>query len=310
MPRSIDALTRALIDYAGLFPPAKLDMPAAVENYARDSVSPHSDMLARFICPASRLEQLSETAAPLMPGTFATSGYREYADYASPWRVSVVADLPIEETLDTIDAFNEHHADEAQGLARADTIEAKVSNPNQIDPIIDEAPEDIAIFIEIPLDQDPRGFVAALAGDEAAAKIRCGGVTPDAIPAPEAIADFLLAAASAAVPFKATAGLHHPVRAEHPLTYAPDAPRAVMHGFLNLFLAAALARAGETRQTLLDLLNETNPEAFAFDEEHAAWRDRRLNADQLAETRARFALSYGSCSFDEPIADLKALRWL
>src|SRR5262249_55389421 len=94
------------------------------------------------------------------------------------------------------------------------------------------------------------------------AKVRTGGVKPEAIPPVAEAADFIRAVASRRLAFKATAGLHHPIRAEYPLTYAPDAPRAVMHGFLNLFMAASFAWHGES--DIEPLLAETNPTAFRF----------------------------------------------
>jgi hypothetical protein len=136
------------------------------------------------------------------------------------------------------------------------------------------------------------------------AKLRTGGLTPEAIPAVADVAAYVLACAERRLPFKATAGLHHPVRAPHPLTYAADSPRAVMHGFLNVFLAAALAWHGD--RDIEPVLAETDPAAFRFDEK-AHWRDRSLDADQVREARRHFAHSFGSCSFEEPVRDLEAL---
>lgn len=310
MVRSIEALTRGLIDYAGLFPPAQLDMAPAVERYARYLHRPEASMLGRFICPASRLDELSEAAAALMPGTFATSGYREYADTTEPWRVSVVADLGLAKSLDAMDAFGARHSEEDAGLARADTVELRSPKPSEIDAAIDEIPDDVAGFFEIPWEGETRGYAAALAGDECFAKIRCGGVTADAFPSVEQIAEFLVTASQARVAFKATAGLHHPVRAEYALTYEDGAPRGVMHGFVNVFLAAAFAKAGAGREALVDVLSETDPAAFRFTDDHAAWKDHTIATDDLADARSRFALSYGSCSFEEPIDDLRGLGWL
>src|SRR6185503_6096765 len=116
----------------------------------------------------------------------------------------------------------------------------KVSRPDEIDDRLDQLPEDLFPFVEFPAEVvnggDARGFIAALAGHSAAAKVRTGGVTPEAFPAPGKLAEFISACHGAGVPFKATAGLHHPVRAEYPLTYEPGCPRGVMHGFLNVFL--------------------------------------------------------------------------
>jgi hypothetical protein len=139
------------------------------------------------------------------------------------------------------------------------------------------------------------------------AKLRTGGVTPDAIPPIESVADFIRTCAELRVPFKATAGLHHPVRAPHLLTYAADAPRAVMHGFLNVFMAAALAWHGD--RDLEPVLAETDPAAFRFDD-CTHWRDRSLTADQVRDARTYFAHAFGSCSFDEPVDGLKELELL
>jgi hypothetical protein len=142
------------------------------------------------------------------------------------------------------------------------------------------------------------------------AKLRTGGLTPEAIPAADDLANFLATAAERRLPFKATAGLHHPVRSLRALTYAPDSPRAMMHGFLNLFVAAAFAWYGAEREVLLEALNETEADAFSFGAKSLEWRGRKLSAEQIADTRHNFAHSFGSCSFEEPISDLRALGLL
>jgi hypothetical protein len=139
------------------------------------------------------------------------------------------------------------------------------------------------------------------------AKLRTGGVKPEAIPAVADVAAFIVACADRRLPFKATAGLHHPARAAHPLTYEPDSPRAVMHGFLNVFLAAAFAWHED--RDIEPVLAETDPAAFRFDD-RARWRDRSLDAEQVRDARRHFAHSFGSCSFDEPVRDLEALGLL
>ena len=136
------------------------------------------------------------------------------------------------------------------------------------------------------------------------AKIRTGGITADAFPAIGDLAGFLRACRDKGVAFKATAGLHHPLRCVKPLTYEPGAPTGTMHGFLNVFLAAALLEHAEA------ILGETDPGAFAFDDEGASWRGHRVTTGALRTMRRDFATSFGSCSFEEPIGDLRALGWL
>lgn len=157
-----------------------------------------------------------------------------------------------------------------------------------------------ATFIEVT----DVGLIPELAKHGLSAKIRTGGVTPDAIPHPDRVATFIRVCAMNAVPFKATAGLHHPVRCMHALTYEPDSPRATMHGFVNVFMAAAFPHDAER------VLAEDDPKAFRFEDDAAWWRDHAVTTEHLEAVRREFAISFGSCSFEEPIADLQELGWL
>jgi hypothetical protein len=136
------------------------------------------------------------------------------------------------------------------------------------------------------------------------AKIRTGGLTADAFPSTTAVAQFIRACHDAGVAFKATAGLHHPLRCVKPLTYEINSPAGTMHGFLNVFLAAAMVDHAD------DILLEEDPRAFTFDDDGVSWRGHRVSTDELATMRRERAISFGSCSFEEPIEDLKVLGWL
>jgi len=139
------------------------------------------------------------------------------------------------------------------------------------------------------------------------AKIRTGGIKPEAIPSVGSVSQYILACAQKKLSFKATAGLHHAVRAMHLLTYENDAPQAVMHGFLNVFVAAAFAWHGDT--DIEPILEETDAHSFRFDD-RAHWKNRSLSAAQVIEARRDFIHSFGSCSFEEPVEDLRNLGLL
>lgn len=331
MLQTTRTLLEGIVDYAGLFPPAKLAMDKAVKNYAEYLAGPHAWMLGRFVVPVARLAEFEACAAPLFPA----EPQNPADEPAPPWRISALIGEDADADIDAIFAFNQRHApdntdaggDDEDGqsddhpadadLAPApakltgaviDTIEIKAANGREIDRLMGIVPEQLEPYFEIPIAEDPRGMLAAMAGTGARAKIRTGGITLDAFPPAEHVARFLVACASADVPFKATAGLHHPVRAEQNLTYEPGCPRAVMYGFLNVFLAAAMVRIGEGREKdAVELLSETDPSAFRFVEQGVAWRDKRLPSPRLAMVRESFATSFGSCSFEEPVNDLKAL---
>jgi hypothetical protein len=311
MTRSIEILLTRLIDYAGLFPPAKLSMEQSVETFNRARVGGHERLLGRFICPVSKLQEFSKYASAFLPGTFATSGYREHAEIGEPWRLSVLLDGSLEQDLDVVEGFNMHHSAEDNGQAVIDAVEVKLADVQQIDVVLDELPDDLFPYFEFPVNADCRGYVAALAGSQAAAKIRTGGVAAGSFPTPQEVAQFIVACSGADVPFKATAGLHHPVRASHRLTYEKESASCVMHGFLNVFLCAALVRMkGLDVERAEAVLLEEDAASFVFSDELVTWRGHGLDAIQLAEAREHFALSFGSCSFDEPIADLKRLGLL
>jgi hypothetical protein len=304
--QSARAFLTSLIDYAGLFPPAKLPMAAACENFARYLQGEHEWMLGRFVCPTSRLREMSQAAASLMPGTFATSGYREYS-HTDPWVISVVIDGPLEQDLDIIERFCAHHAAEEHGLARIDCIEMKVGDAAQVDAALDVIPASVHPFFEVAVDQDVRGIIAAMAGNQCAAKVRTGGTVATAFPTAEQVARFILACAAADVPFKATAGLHHAVRGEQKLTYEKDAASCTMFGFLNVFAAAAVARVKRASESdIAAILTETRGNRFVFTEQGIKVGDIEIDSAQVARVRETFALSFGSCSFDEPVQELQA----
>jgi hypothetical protein len=177
--------------------------------------------------------------------------------------------------------------------------EVKAASTEDIERIAGDA-NGRTVYVEIT----DIALLEAIARHRLRAKIRTGGVTADAFPPIGNIAEFLRACKAAGVAFKATAGLHHPLRCLKPLTYAPDAPTGTMHGFLNVFLAAALLDHADA------VLAEEDPHAFAFDDDGASWLGHRVATEDIRVMRTNFATSFGSCSFEEPIGDLVALGWL
>ena len=298
---ALRALLGGIVDYAGLFPPSSLTMAEAVGNYAAYVNGPDSWALGRFVVPVARLDELEGEAAGLLP---TEAG-------AVPWRLSALTGADIEADLARIRAFNEMYgAPAARGAAIIDAIELKAESVAEVERVLAVVPRSIETFIEIPLTGDVNALVAAIGNGGGRAKARTGGTTADAFPSTRDVARFLEACVREGVPFKATAGLHHPLRAEYRLTYEPGAPTGVMYGFLNVFLAAALLATGMPAAELPALLEEGSPETLRVDDAGILWGRYCLTTEQAAAARASLALSFGSCSFREPIDDLKALRLL
>jgi hypothetical protein len=269
------ALLGRLIDHAALFPPASMDMPGAIEADRAARVTDEAWMLDRFICPASRLGELPAEAP----------------------RLSVV--------LDGGEGDLEAVAEAIAAGREVELVEARIDPtwiPDTQELVRSKLGEAVQVYWELPPGRGLRGEVAAVREAGAGAKIRCGGVTAEAFPPVEAVAAFVAACRDAGVRFKATAGLHHPVR------HVEESTGFYMHGFLNLLAAAVFAHAdGLGEDELTALLAEEDPAAFSIDVDGLAVHGHHAGTSAIAAAREQLFAAYGSCSFSEPVEDLTAL---
>jgi hypothetical protein len=150
------------------------------------------------------------------------------------------------------------------------------------------------VFLEIPPGED--AALDAVAERGAGAKVRCGGATPEMFPSPAALAHFICGCRDRDLAFKATAGLHHPVR------------DGVAHGFLNLLGATLLAHAdGADPDRVADVLALEDASAFSVTDEAFTVGGRAYGEEAVTAARERLFTGYGSCSFSEPVEDLRGL---
>lgn len=308
MSAALRALLEGAIDYAGLFPPAALPMAEAVANYDRHRAGDDAWALGRFVVPVGRLGELAAEA----------SGRWPHGETSAPWRVSAL--LPgddLETEVEQVAAFNTRHGrsggivpDGDRGGAWIDTAELRCSRTDEVTRAGELLPRWLDTYVEVPSGGDVEPVVRAIADAGLKAKLRTGGVTADAIPSPSRVARFLRCCVESRVPFKATAGLHHPLRGEHALTYAAGAPRGTMFGFANVLAAAAFARQGMPESELERVLDERDPSAFAVTDAGIAWRRHTVPTDELRVAHSDFARAFGSCSFTEPVEEARAMGWL
>jgi hypothetical protein len=270
------ALFERLIDDASLFPPAALPMSRALRAHARHRESAYGWVGGRFVAPASRLDELAQARDPTQPLDLtvildaAASGAKGDAVLADLERIAR-APLGAAATVGSLEVKIPGTALDQERLSSPENTLATIAA------IRAEAPAPVTV----------------------GAKLRCGGLELEAVPSIDDLAAFLIAAHQHDVPWKATAGLHHPVRAEH--------DGRMMHGFLNLFIAAIALHAGALEPSrICTVLAEEDPLAFVVDPAHLAWREVRVAAAAVVSARVK-CVSYGSCSFDEPVNDLRGL---
>jgi hypothetical protein len=290
---SVRAAFTGLIDYAGLFPPAQLSLDAARREYHDARGGPHAWMLGRFILTAPQLGESAKTlhepfSVIVDPDVDAL---HRLARLRAAGATVEAVEIPLQKS---VSPFRERLLrDDVLNILGALEADLGVSGLR-----------DLPAFVEIPRTKAwwsvLRETLDAAARFQLGAKLRCGGLTAEAFPGIDEVTEFIAAASDAGVPFKATAGLHHPVR------HVDPASGFIMHGFLNLLAAAALAPSVD-RATLSRIVAEEEPGAFVFGDDSFAWRNETVDTERLTEARRVALVAYGSCSFSEPVEDLTAL---
>ncbi|MDH4069335.1 MAG: hypothetical protein OEV30_02810 [Ignavibacteria bacterium] len=296
---TLAALLENAVDYAGLFPPARLTMSAAVQNYAAYKAGDSSWMLGRFIVPVGRLDEFEKETAGILPD-----------ERGIPWHLSGLVGSDLRQDLDIVREFNTRHGPDSQrGRAIIDTLELKATAPDEI-LAQQEFQAAMTRFYEIPIEEDPCHLIAAIAQIGAGAKIRTGGISEDSFPSSRNVIRFLASCVRQGVPYKATAGLHHPLKGLYRLTYDAHSPSGMMFGFLNIFLTGAFLASGMSEEDVEPVLVERSADAFRFDEDGITWRGYRLGPEELRRTRQMNTVSFGSCSFVEPVEELRELGFM
>jgi len=300
---SLRALLHQAIDYAGMFPPCALALEPALRNQASYVRSPETWMLNGFVLAVGQFDAATQFLS----------------EFDSQRALRVAALGPKTTSADGFLDGVANAATAIHSLSRYDTNFVSISHlemflPDDVDSaslkeasvIVGELP----VFWEAPPEKAEQ-TIALIAGhnsDEETAtfgyKLRTGGVTADAFPTSAQIARALVSAATHQLAIKFTAGLHHPIRQFR------DEVKTKMHGFLNVLGAAVLAAEHQwNADQAVTMLDDEDPHSFSFTDDLFAWRDWKVDTERL-QNRRRFVRSFGSCSFDEPREDLRALNLL
>lgn len=317
-----------IIDYAGLFPPARLSLDTAIQNFIQYHRESDSWMLSRFIIPAPQLQELKAYQEEL-------SARRE------PFGFSVLG-----KARETTDGFNEEIESVVQYCLRfheengrhiiTDVLEIKLpgeavqaNDISMLNELLAETARSVGtsaqlpcyIFYEVVLNEswkkDLETVIRAISNHNkwdagthdsyryAGFKLRCGGEEASMFPSPEQVAYALNNARDHDVPVKCTAGLHHPVR------HFNESVQTKVHGFFNVFGGAMLAHVHDlSDEELEEILREEDPEQFMFSEGAFGWNNLTVSTSKIKELRETSYISYGSCNFDEPREDLRDLNLL
>jgi hypothetical protein len=316
MKQSLRHLISGAIDYAGMFPPAVLSLEQAAANFAEYRQSPEAWMLGRFVCPATRLGDLAElkfgSTAPVSALSTASGGPTEYVaqlardvEHARRYRSVGVCDtfelrLPAEVLEPGGVQMLRSFLHDCVGVVRVLEAAVFVELPAMAveTPVVRPADVGLALrAIREVLDEDRTvslGF-----------KARTGGVMARAFPTAHDLAAAICQCRRVGVFWKATAGLHHPLR------HFDRSLGCAMHGFLNVLVASVLDTVHQLEvDQVAEILSDENQASFHFADDGLRWRDLAASNEQIAAARRTALVSFGSCSFDEPRTDLRALSLL
>ncbi len=335
MKESLRTFMDGLIDYAGLFPPADLPLNEAINEYVTQVKSDNSQMLSRFIIHTSKLNELDEFL-PL----FKDIGALKLSVLGGGGNSDDEYLKKIDQNIADIHGYREKHGEKIE----IDVIECKMASNSPSKNTMEKATDSLNKnglthyheFAELPpvgmnysteiddssWDKEILPTVELLSKlDNAGIKLRCGGIIKEAFPSVEQVAAMIQTCVIVGIPMKFTAGLHHPIR------HFADEYDEYMHGFINTFGAGVFATTFPKPKNsqekykmfilLSHMIDDQNAENFSFANDSMTWKvgdDRdtqfEIDAETIENARRNGMISYGSCSFQEPIDDLTQLGWM
>jgi len=317
---SINTFIDGIIDYAGLFPPANLNLFDSLSNYLNYIKTNKYNLLSSFVLPINLIDDFIPTLEKI--GT----------DY-SKLDISFVATKPndainfidsIKSDMDKINSLvNKNDKIYAKAIEitlpiksdigeNKDDFEKLYNTISMVSKLVNN--EKLQVYYEVPNSKNwieiTKNTIKLLAEynssnqNNISYKIRCGGVKPEMTPPNENVIAAIMTCTKYNVSLKATAGLHHPFR------HFNDELGGVMHGFVNIFVAIILSKNMNLRtELMLELLNDENPINFEWNDNGLTWQNHFISIEDIKESKDIIS-SFGSCSFDEPIDDLKELNIL
>jgi len=326
--KSLQPFLSGIIDYAGLYPPASLDLQDSFKKYLEHAHSKESWILSKFVVGTSLLSDLSDLI-------------NDTNESPNPFLITLVAapSATIDEfksVLNNTTAQIREVVNSSEKSIHIPTLEIKLpsgidyKNLSELSEVIDFTVHQLnssaifpnQAFFEIPgfefASQKAIALTQAISNhnyglkpesldnyESSGFKVRCGGVEAFQFPPVEYLVETISTAIKSNVPLKFTAGLHHPVR------HYNESVSTKMHGFLNVFGGTILYnRKTMDDSVLADILSDENPNNFSFSETGFSWKNHSVKTQEIHTLRAFSATSFGSCSFDEPVEDLQELTLL
>lgn len=266
---------RAFFDDAATFPPGRAALQDAIGTYLDRRHTPLDAGVGPCVLAVADLPAAAELMAQIEPGgdVLPVSAVVPAGGLGEARRIAAEVDTQI----------------------RVVAIEVKTSGQEDLAALADEAgrivvDDGLAVWLELAADQIGVDSLALLGERDLGLKFRTGGLSAELFPTAQTLAEVIVTAVRADVPFKLTAGLHEAIR------FTAKETGFDHHGFLNIAAATAAARAGAGVTGVAELLRTTDAEQLTAATPNRSWR--------------RSFVSFGTCSILEPAESLRQLGLL
>jgi hypothetical protein len=275
--RVAGVLYDGLFDDAAIFPPGRAPLPEAVADHLARRRSPIGHYVGPFVCAGPRWSELVTALSDRPVGEL-------------PLDVALTVPAGLPELAPSLAAVA------LEGRLTVVSVELPVmtSSPGELFDVRSVLPDGVTAYVEPGTHTVNESLIAGLAEAGLRLKVRTGGLAAADFPSEEQLARFIGHAVTYGIPFKLTAGLHRAVRHTDPATGFEH------HGFLNVLLATAAGLGGADHERVRGLLAERDASRVG-----AAVSD--LSVELATAVRGHFC-SFGTCSIEEPLADLIDLR--
>lgn len=281
--RRIPRVLERLIDDAAVFPPGNAAVPDAVAAHAQHRRAWYADLVGPLLLPVSALASVPEPG-PSRLGMIVDTGLA-----GVPAALAAAAGSRRWVQLEV--AVAKRGEDPQPGLRQL-VSGTGASGAGAVG--VADTGSALDVYAELPLTWGLLGALDTVAAERAAGariapKFRTGGLAAELFPTPVELAAVICACRDRSLPYKLTAGLHHALRHTDPETGFTH------HGFLNVLAADLAAAGGAEVADVAELLGSTDPRPIT-----------EVVQDGLDQERPLW-VGYGSCSIDEPLADLATL---
>ncbi|MCG8689272.1 MAG: hypothetical protein MI892_30650 [Desulfobacterales bacterium] len=282
-----------IIDYAGLFPPARLDLETALSQYQTYQQNSENWILSKFVIPEATLKSISQPGEMKFSVILSEPDSNQFLSSLRTLAPNIVSfEIRLPEDCSAIEHISSFLGRTIRKVEAAGIEKTSI--------FVESARVDLCDADILGINKFKRHTCHNIGY-----KLRCGGTVPGMVPDPDQVLIAIRSCISRDLSMKFTAGLHHPF-SDYSQTL-----EGLQYGFINVFTASLLGFSSQlSDKEIKACLMDQKMNNFDFDDTKLSWNGHSIPSDRIKQLRGEKITSFGSCSFEEPLNDLKSLSFL